>query len=157
VILLSTNLLRLYEVAVLDTFKTHFPGVKLLLVAQSQNDPVAADHAAPRVKSGAIVPEVINKHDALALMITDPLLIRRPLMECDGKRIAGFDTQRVENWIGAPLVRAEHGDLQTVAAMRNERGKRISANRPCILVGAAGAPLLYTIRDRKVSFDRVQP
>lgn len=71
------------------------------------------NRAAPRVKSGAIVPDVINANDALALMIADPLLIRRPLMECDSKRIAGFDTARVADWIGAPLVRAKHGDLQT--------------------------------------------
>lgn len=44
---------------------------------------------------------------------TEALLIRRPLMECNGKRIAGFDAARVAEWIGAPLVREEHGDLQT--------------------------------------------
>ncbi len=71
------------------------------------------NRAAPRVKSGDIVPERVAANDALALMLADPLLIRRPLMECNGKRIAGFDAARVEHWIGAPLVREEHGDLQT--------------------------------------------
>ena len=71
------------------------------------------NRAAPRIKAGEIVPEVINATDALALMLVDPLLIRRPLMECSGKYIAGFDPARVADWIGAPLVRNEHGDLQT--------------------------------------------
>jgi nitrogenase-associated protein len=71
------------------------------------------NRAAPRVKSGEIVPERVDADTALALMLAEPLLIRRPLMECDGKRIAGFDAERVAAWIGAPLVREEHGDLQT--------------------------------------------
>ena len=38
------------------------------------------NRSAPRVKSGEIVPESIDADRALALMIEDPLLIRRPLM-----------------------------------------------------------------------------
>ncbi len=71
------------------------------------------NRAAPRVKSGEIVPERLDADTALALMLAEPLLIRRPLMECDGKRIASFDMERVAAWIGAPRVRDEHGDLQT--------------------------------------------
>jgi nitrogenase-associated protein len=71
------------------------------------------NRAAPRVKSGEIVPERLDADTALALMLAEPLLIRRPLMECGGKRIAGFDAERVAAWIGAPRVREEHGDLQT--------------------------------------------
>jgi nitrogenase-associated protein len=71
------------------------------------------NRAAPRVKSGEIVPERIDADTALALMLAEPLLIRRPLMECDEKRMAGFDTEHVADWIGAPLVRDEDGDLQT--------------------------------------------
>jgi nitrogenase-associated protein len=71
------------------------------------------NRAAPRVKSGEIVPERLDADTALALMLAEPLLIRRPLMECGGKRIAGFGAERVAAWIGAPRVREEHGDLQT--------------------------------------------
>lgn len=71
------------------------------------------NRAAPQVKSGEVVPERLDADAALALMLAEPLLIRRPLMECDGKRIAGFDAERVAAWIGASLVREEHGDLQT--------------------------------------------
>jgi len=64
VILLSTNLLRLHGVAVIDTFKTRFPGVKLLLVAPSQSDPVAADglqHGADAVLAKPLTVETTRK------------------------------------------------------------------------------------------------
>ena len=71
------------------------------------------NRAAPRVKSGDVVPERLDADAALALMLTDPLLIRRPLMECAGRRIAGFDAERVEAWFGASLQLEVRGDLQT--------------------------------------------
>ena len=40
--------------------------------------------AAPRVKSGAVDPETIDAAGALSLMLSEPLLIRRPLIEADG-------------------------------------------------------------------------
>jgi nitrogenase-associated protein len=58
------------------------------------------NRAAPRVKSGAVVPETIAADEALAAMCLDPLLIRRPLMESDGKRMAGFDEAAVHAWVG---------------------------------------------------------
>lgn len=58
------------------------------------------NRAAPRVKSGAVVPEAVTEAEALAEMCLDPLLIRRPLMECDGRRMAGFDEALVEAWVG---------------------------------------------------------
>lgn len=56
--------------------------------------------AAPRVKSGALVPEQIEAEEALAQMCLDPLLIRRPLIESDGRRLAGFDEAVLEAWVG---------------------------------------------------------
>ena len=65
--------------------------------------PVAAwfNRAAPRVKSGEVVPEVLAVHQGLALLLADPLLIRRPLMEReDGSRLVGFEHAAVAAWIG---------------------------------------------------------
>jgi len=58
------------------------------------------NRAAPRVKSGAVVPETIGADEALAQMCLDPLLIRRPLIECDGRRLAGFDEAVLQSWVG---------------------------------------------------------
>jgi len=61
------------------------------------------NRAAPRVKSGAIVPEQLDAHTALALLLAEPLLIRRPLMSTDRageQRMVGFDAARVHAWVG---------------------------------------------------------
>jgi nitrogenase-associated protein len=47
--------------------------------------------SAPDVKSGMINPARISEANALAAMLADPLLIRRPLIEVDGARVCGFD------------------------------------------------------------------
>ncbi len=56
--------------------------------------------AAPRVKSGALEPAALKPDDALALLLSEPLLIRRPLMEIGTARIAGFDERRLRDLIG---------------------------------------------------------
>ena len=56
--------------------------------------------AAPRVKSGEIAPETLDSTRAIALMLEDPLLIRRPLVETDGQRCAGFDREPVTSLLG---------------------------------------------------------
>ena len=56
--------------------------------------------SSPAVKSGEIVPADFDEDAALALLQADPLLIRRPLLEVDGERRAGFDAAAVNDWIG---------------------------------------------------------
>ncbi|MGJ5066539.1 ArsC/Spx/MgsR family protein [Bradyrhizobium oligotrophicum] len=51
--------------------------------------------ASPRVKSGEIEPETIEAVAAIDLMLEDPLLIRRPLIEAGGQCCAGFDREPV--------------------------------------------------------------
>lgn len=58
------------------------------------------NRASPRVKAGEVVPETTSATDALAAMLADPLLIRRPLMEAEGRREVGFDQPLVAAWIG---------------------------------------------------------
>ncbi len=56
--------------------------------------------AAPAIKSGTIDPAALGEDEALSLMISNPILIRRPLMEADGKREIGFDIEKIDAWIG---------------------------------------------------------
>lgn len=58
------------------------------------------NRAAPRVKSGEIVPETLDADAAYAALLAEPLLIRRPLMEAAGRRVVGFDDAAVDAWIG---------------------------------------------------------
>jgi nitrogenase-associated protein len=66
------------------------------------NRPVAEwfNRAAPRIKSGEVIPEALDEAAALALMLDDPLLIRRPLLQAGERREAGFDLERLTQWIG---------------------------------------------------------
>lgn len=69
--------------------------------------------AAPRIKSGEIDPTSLSGDQALALMATEPLLIRRPLMVCNGERRSGFDPEAVDAWIGLTPAHSEAGDVET--------------------------------------------
>ena len=72
------------------------------LLAYFGTRPVAEwlNRAAPRVKSGEIVPEQLSAEAALELMLQDPLLIRRPLIEANGRKEVGFDQELIRSWLG---------------------------------------------------------
>jgi nitrogenase-associated protein len=55
---------------------------------------------APRVKSGEVTPEALDADSAMTLLLAEPLLIRRPLLEAEGRREAGFDPARIHAWLG---------------------------------------------------------
>jgi len=71
----------------------------------------------PQVKSGALDPAAVSPGDALTMMVREPLLIVRPLMQVGEERLAGFDVREVHNWIGL--------DLESV-------GPRDPKNCPCV-------------------------
>ncbi|SDC75585.1 ArsC/Spx/MgsR family protein [Paraburkholderia lycopersici] len=58
------------------------------------------NRAAPDIRSGRILPESLSAGRALALLLAQPLLIRRPLMQAGETRMVGFETKRVHAWIG---------------------------------------------------------
>lgn len=76
--------------------------------------PVSAwfNQAAPTVKSGEIVPENLGFEDALHLLLENPLLIRRPLMEIGEERQVGFDIAAVDAWIGLKNVDLPEGNIE---------------------------------------------
>lgn len=55
---------------------------------------------APQVKSGDIAPGSYSDSEAIALLLENPLLIRRPLVSINGERFCGFDKARIEKMIG---------------------------------------------------------
>jgi nitrogenase-associated protein len=73
----------------------------------------------PRVKSGEIVAEQIDEDSALSMMIEEPLLIRRPLMEINGEYFIGFDTELLEEKIGLVPVEG-NPDLETCPRTHSE-------------------------------------
>ena len=70
------------------------------------------NRAAPAVKSGEVVPETMDEAAALAALVERPLLIRRPLMQVGDRRDCGFETDRVEAWIGLAGTAPAAGKLE---------------------------------------------
>ncbi|MDA8230298.1 MAG: arsenate reductase family protein [Magnetospirillum sp.] len=59
--------------------------------------------AAPRIKSGEVCPANLTESQALDAMCRDPLLIRRPLIEAENRRVCGFDEVFLATWIGLDM------------------------------------------------------
>ena len=70
------------------------------------------NRSAPAVKSGEIVPENLGFEHALHLLLENPLLIRRPLMEVGEERMVGFDTAAVDAWLGLQGVELPAGNIE---------------------------------------------
>jgi nitrogenase-associated protein len=75
--------------------------------------------AAPRVKSGEIDPAKMDSAAALALMLAEPLLIRRPLVEAGGQRSAGFDSDLIASLLadGNERLDIQRLDIQECARL----------------------------------------
>jgi nitrogenase-associated protein len=78
------------------------------------------NRAAPRIKSGELIPEQFNEERALAYMLKDALLIRRPLIEANGRKEIGFDQEMIHEWLG---LEPSGRDLETCP--------RSSSHTPC--------------------------
>lgn len=86
-----------------DILKTDW--MRLQLLPFLKNLPVSEwfNRNAPLVRSGAINPDAFDAADVatvLSMLIENPILIRRPLLEVDGMCRAGFDIKRIDAWIG---------------------------------------------------------
>jgi nitrogenase-associated protein len=57
------------------------------------------NYSAPAIKHGEVEPDTLNEQQALALMLENPLLIRRPLMQVGNECRAGFDAEKVHAWL----------------------------------------------------------
>jgi nitrogenase-associated protein len=66
--------------------------------------------SAPGIKSGAIDPGTLDQQEALALMLEEPLLIRRPLIETAVGRCCGFESNPVLDALGVQIGAGD--DLQ---------------------------------------------
>jgi nitrogenase-associated protein len=76
------------------------------------------NRAAPRVKNGEVLPEAQSVDSAMALLLAEPLLIRRPLMQRvdDQSRHVGFDTAAVDAWLGLGTKPASASSLEGCAS-----------------------------------------
>lgn len=82
----------------------------LLPFLQNYSVPEWFNRAAPRVKSGEVVPENLDATQALALLLEEHLLIRRPLMQVGSEYRIGFEKESVEQWLAGLSIEE---DLET--------------------------------------------
>lgn len=82
------------------------------------------NRASPRIKSGEIIPEKLDELTAIKLMLADPLLIRRPLLQVGEHLESGFDQVRIDNWIGLSPEQAKALAGQDLESCRH-------ASMPC--------------------------
>ena len=66
----------------------------------------------PDIKKGAIVPSQLSEEEALALMLKEPLLVRRPLMQAGDKKVCGFEVETLDQWFGLTAESVGAGDPQ---------------------------------------------
>ena len=59
--------------------------------------------SAPKIKSGELDITNLNETEALNLMLAEPLLIRRPLLEIGSVYKVGFNLEEIDAWIGLNL------------------------------------------------------
>lgn len=78
------------------------------------------NRSAPAIKNGEIDPATVDERRAIALMVADPILIRRPLLEVDGRRQAGFDADQIDAWLGL-ADKAVAPDLETCPKQHAEK------------------------------------
>lgn len=71
------------------------------------------NRSAPRVKSGDVDPDRIGAEGALALMLAEPLLIRRPLLEWRDWRAVGFDMAAIGRALALREVPAAPADIES--------------------------------------------
>ena len=68
---------------------------------------------APPINAGEIDPAQVSAEQALALMVQQPILIRRPLLQVEDTCAAGFDLPTVDAWIGLAPDSDLTQDVQT--------------------------------------------
>jgi nitrogenase-associated protein len=62
------------------------------------------NYSAPAIKHGEIDPKTLNEQQALALMLENPILIRRPLMQVGNQCRAGFDPEKIHAWLSVSTL-----------------------------------------------------
>ncbi|MEB3180151.1 MAG: ArsC/Spx/MgsR family protein [Nostocaceae cyanobacterium] len=94
------------------------------------------NRSAPRVKSGEVVPEQLDADTALGLMVQEPLLIRRPLIQVGECREVGFDTELVDSWIGLqPANESQQAISDNLKHQDLQNCPRSHEVHPCAVTG----------------------
>jgi len=89
-----------HTLEVRDLLRTAWTPDTLRPFLHGQPVPDWFNRAAPRIRQGLLDPDALSADEALACLLTEPLLIRRPLMQCGPRHHLGFVTEAVHAWVG---------------------------------------------------------
>lgn len=71
------------------------------------------NRSAPMITDGQVVPEILDEEQAYCLMLEEPLLIRRPLMEIGDHRLVGFEADKINQVLALSWDETETGSLES--------------------------------------------
>lgn len=80
-----------------------FPWTKeaLLPFVEGKTPDEMMNSTAPAIKKGDIRPAELSFNQAVAMMVADPILIKRPLIVVDEMYIQGFNDPRLKSYLGS--------------------------------------------------------
>lgn len=70
------------------------------------------NRSAPQVKEGQVVPERLTAEQAITLMLEEPLLIRRPLMQIGKQQLVGFEADKVNQALALSWSANDKNELE---------------------------------------------
>jgi nitrogenase-associated protein len=102
-----------HQVIAKNLLKNNFKAKTLRAFLANKTIPEWFNRAAPAIKSGQIVPEELDEMTALALLLTYPLLIRRPLIQVGDICEAGLTRHGLMNGSALPQNKSVHWHNKT--------------------------------------------
>ena len=66
------------------------------------------NHNAPLIKNEEVDLSKLNRDEALELLVSNPIMIKRPLLIIKDKMISGFDEEKIEELLDIDLENVSH-------------------------------------------------
>ncbi|CAN1211280.1 Nitrogenase-associated protein [Tumidithrix helvetica PCC 7403] len=79
------------------------------------------NRTAPLIREGEIVPEKLDEQTSLALMVKNPILIRRPLIQVGDRYTVGFNLAKIDAWLGLTAANGNIKELDLETCPRSGR------------------------------------
>lgn len=101
-----------YEVDARNLLTEPWTAERLLSFFSGMPVPDWFNRNAPQVKEGELIPELLTAEEAIALMLQDPLLIRRPLMQIGEHYLVGCDSGKLNQVLALSWSESEEAGME---------------------------------------------
>ncbi|HWR01162.1 MAG TPA: hypothetical protein VN371_04815 [Chlorobaculum sp.] len=106
-----------HTLEVIDILKHPWTKDELITFLDGKTVSQCFNPAAPDIRDGLLDPSGIPLEQAIELMIANPLLIKRPLMKIEHRRIQGFDPALLKSFINLEPVKGAEPQVQTLKTL----------------------------------------